>query len=81
LGLTTEQQTTLHKLLFTKSLVMDRVYYQYKTHSVNFRCAIDPLAEPSKVRALNAATESVRFAIMDDGTIVDRNSDRRFTQS
>lgn len=76
--ITTEQQHTLNTLLFTKSLVVDRVYYQYATRSVNFRCVIDPHASPSQVRVLNVNKESVRFSIMDDGTIVDRNSDQRF---
>ena len=76
-AITKEQLSTLYELLVLRGLIMDRTYYDYTHLSVNFRCNVNPLNTDS-VEVLDIETQSVRYAIMDDGTVVDRNTDRRF---
>ena len=74
--MTTEQASTLRDLLFANALVLDRVYFDFKRGSINFRTRW--VIEGTSFKFSTTTMTQNRYAIMDDGTIVDRNTDRRF---
>ena len=69
--LTPKQVETLTRLLADRSQVMQQVYYQHSTASLNYRSNWNLDGSYS--------TTQNRLAILLDGRIVDRNTDRTFT--
>jgi hypothetical protein len=65
------QKATVHRMLITEMKVMHKVYYDEKNDSINFRALFDEHGN-------YGYGEMNRLAIMRDGSIVNRNTDRRF---
>jgi len=75
--MTDAQMSKLNYLLVDIALVVDRVYYDHKKKSLNFRSTWTWDAEAQKPRFGNTATQH-RLAILKDGEIVDRNRHATF---